>query len=124
MSGRYWTLACEMCRQGLHLGRLVEIDEEGLPVSPYFGGYRHPPTNEWIEGTRLERVIELFLVSHLGHPLSIIDTDVIGELADAGDQSDNTFTWITDPSALDGRFDSEFALFRTEALVKKWSSKS
>lgn len=122
MSARYWTLACERCRLGLHLGRLVEIDDEGLPVPAHFGGYRHPPRDEWIGGLRLARVVELFLIGHLGHPLSIVDTDAIGELTDASDEPTEVFAWITDPEALSGRYDAESATLGTEALVERWGS--
>lgn len=117
MTTRYWALACLCCLEGLHLGRLVEIDDQGLPVEPHFGGFRNVLTDEWIGGGLLDRAVRGFMVRHLGHKLVTVDADTIGEVLDTYDESDQPFRWITEASGLDGRHDAETVTEGTAALV-------
>lgn len=113
----------------MYLNRLVEIDNDGLPIVPYFAGYRDLLTGHSVQGDEFRRVLELFLVGHLGHPVSVIDTeqlsDVVNELDDllfdseAIDSGASVFHWVTDPTAFDGCYEERHKFLGTEALINE-----
>jgi hypothetical protein len=94
---RQWGLACMDCLVGLRVGRLVEIDNDGLPISPYFQGFRVPKRDHWVGGAELSRAVELFLIGHLGHEVGLVDQDAVLLWFEETDPDDLRFTWVEDP---------------------------
>jgi hypothetical protein len=76
---KHWALACHTCLQGVRLGKLVEVDDTGLPIEPYFQGFRDLKDGTWVGEEDLLRLMQRFLISHLGHAMGLVDGDAISD---------------------------------------------
>jgi hypothetical protein len=117
---RRWAVACFQCLVGFKLGRLVEIDDAGLPVAPYFGGFREAESDAWVGGADLRRGIELFLIEHLGHELGLAESDQITEALEGFDIGEEPFRMHEQRSEAVGVYDAEtidIATKRVERVI-------
>jgi hypothetical protein len=124
MRGRHWSLACCDCLVGVELGRLVEIDDDGLPVGPHFQGFRDVDDNVRVEGIALRRLVELFLIQHLGHDVGIVDSDAVVDALGPYEMGAEPFSWIGRPGELTGIYNAERSRAATTKLVRLIESRS
>jgi hypothetical protein len=116
---RLWGLACLDCLVGLELGRLVEIQDDGLPLEPYFQGFRISALDRWIGGEALRRYVELFQIGHLGHELGLVDADEVLRWFEDVPADDWPFRWLNDSlSQLNGVYLSESTASATGRLAR------
>jgi hypothetical protein len=117
---RHWGLACLECLVGLRLGRLVEIDDDGLPCGPHFQGFRVSERDTWIGDNELRSAVEAFHIKHLGHELGIVDSDKVLEWLEDTEIGDEPFRWIEDPTnELDGVYVAELTNLATALLAAR-----
>jgi hypothetical protein len=120
---RRWAVACFQCLVGFELGRLVEIDDAGLPVAPYFGGFREVEADAWVGGADLRRGIELFLIEHLGHELGLVESDQITEALEGFAIGEEPFRIHDQRSEVVGVYHAEtidIATRRLERIIDGW----
>jgi hypothetical protein len=115
---RYWAVACFQCLVGFALGRLVEIDDAGLPVAPHFGGFREVEADAWVGDADLRRGIELFLIEHLGHELGLVETDQITEALEGFDIGEEPFHILDQRSEVIGTYHADTIDIATKRLER------
>jgi hypothetical protein len=120
--GKYWGLACRRCRLGVKLGKLVTMDDDGLPLPPHFGGYWHRGVA--IGDDQLRRLIELFLIEHHGHHLAVIESDVVLDLNSRLEEDGlpHALTWLANPDELVGIYNEETSLDATRDYITEWEA--
>jgi hypothetical protein len=71
MSHLYY-LVCVDTGQAFNLGKIVSIDDQGHPLPSHFGGWKEQDSRDWVDGLRLFRLLERFLIINRGKELRLV----------------------------------------------------
>jgi hypothetical protein len=103
VAAQKWDLVCLDCLAGLSLGRLVLFDDEGSRLVPSFQGFWNRWDRREIASGELGTVAQTFLVHHLGHTLTTIESDFLLTYLDDRGLELSLIEWVDDVDELNQR---------------------